>query len=315
MCRWIVRSVMPTRAVRYQRINLALLAALGGSTLGGLFGVPFLLPIDLRFGWLLLPVALLTNPGWALHHEAIHGSFHADRRINLAAGRMMAILLGSSFDVLRFAHLMHHRFNRNPTDRPDLYDPAAGSRARARLRYLGHLTVGVYLAEVIAPLLCCLPASRLPRRIDRVFRGSDPAVATIRAAAQRLVGEPRRLRRIRTDALLSAALIAASAMLFGRHWAMLLAFLAARGVLISVFDNVYHFGTPIDRPDYAYNLAASAPLRLLFLNMNLHRVHHRRPSVPWWDLPVRFRAGGERCDARLLSVALKQFAGPLPLKE
>jgi fatty acid desaturase len=61
----------------------------------------WLLPLDARWGWLLVPVALLTNFFWALHHEAIHGGFHDDRRRNLVAGRVMAVLLGSSFYVLR----------------------------------------------------------------------------------------------------------------------------------------------------------------------------------------------------------------------
>ena len=55
---------------------------------------------------------------------------------------------------------------------------------------------------------------------------------------------------------------------------MLVGFLVARGVMISVFDNVYHFATPIDRPEFARNLWLPAPLRLLILNMNLHRIHH-----------------------------------------
>jgi fatty acid desaturase len=96
---------------------------------------------------------------------------------------------------------------------------------------------------------------------------------------------------------------------------MLLAFLAGRGALISIFDNVYHFGTPIDRPHYARNLALPQPLQLLFLNMNLHRVHHGRPAIPWWALPAQLRADGDRCDAPMLRAALAQFTGPVALHE
>jgi len=32
------------------------------------------------------------------------------------------------------------------------------------------------------------------------------------------------------------------------------------------------------------------PLALIFLNNNLHVVHHMHPRVPWYDLPAMFRA-------------------------
>src|SRR5919108_2426923 len=84
-------------APRYRRINLLLLIAMTSLTLAALFGIPLaLLPSSAHWGWLLAPVALLTNSFWALHHEAIHGGFAGDRRANMMAGRIMAILLGSS---------------------------------------------------------------------------------------------------------------------------------------------------------------------------------------------------------------------------
>jgi fatty acid desaturase len=35
-------------------------------------------------------------------------------------------------------------------------------------------------------------------------------------------------------------------------------------------------------------------LSLLFLNNNLHAVHHRYPGLPWYELPNRYRADRER---------------------
>jgi fatty acid desaturase len=303
-------------APRDRWINLALLVVMASLTIGGLIVLPLcVLPFDPRWGWLLAPVALLTNFFWALHHEAIHGGFHADRQRNLWAGRLMAILMASSFHVLRFGHLMHHRYNRNPLDRPDTYDPAATSRLRVRLAFLGTLIFGLYLAELMAPIACWLPRPAIRRIIDRIYRSEDPSLQAIRGAAHRLFLDPRRLRLIRTDALLAWLLIAASAIAFGRHWPILVVFLMARGAMISIFDNVYHYGTPIDRPDYARNLWLPAPLRLLILNMNLHRVHHQRPALPWWALPAQFRDSEDQYDAPLLRTAMAQFAGPVPIAE
>jgi fatty acid desaturase len=303
------------QAARYRRINLALLALMGAATIGAVLGVPVLVQNDIAFGWLLLPVVLLTNLFWSLHHEAIHGNLHPNRRINLLAGRFMAILLGSSFHVLRFAHLMHHRFNRNPRDRADVYDPAVTSRTVARFGFIGSLVIGVHLYEFVAPLLCLLPKPLIRRILDRIYRGDDRALTEIRRAAHRLFLDSAQLRSIRTDALLAVALLATAAIAFGSHWPMLAAFLAGRGALISIFDNVYHFGTPIDRPEYARNLALPRPLQALFLNMNLHRVHHGRPSIPWWALPTQLNADGDACDASMLRAALAQFTGPVALPD
>lgn len=298
----------------YHQINLTLLIAMTALTVGAMLVLPvWLLPLGPSWGWALVPVALLTNFFWALHHEAIHGGFHEDRQRNLRAGRIMAVLLGSSFHLLRFGHLMHHQYNRNPLDRPDTYDPSVTPRLKARIELLATLVCGLYLAELAAPLTCCLPRAAIPRVIDRIYRGDHPALAAIRAAAHRQFLDPRRLRLIRTDTALAWTLIACSAVAFGAHWPMLAAFLFARGAMISAFDNVYHFGTPIDRPDFARNLSLPAPLRLLILNMNMHRVHHERPALPWWALPAQFRASGERYDAPLLRTALAQFAGPVPV--
>jgi fatty acid desaturase len=303
-------------APRYRRLNLALLAIMASLTVGGLIVLPlWLLPLDARWGWLLAPVALLTNFFWALHHEAIHGGFHESRQRNLQAGRLMAMLLGSSFHVLRFGHLMHHQYNRSSIDRPDVYDPAVTSRMKARFSFLGTLVFGLYFAEVVAPLLCCLPRAAIKRIIERGYPGNDPALTAIRIAARRQFLDPKRLRMIRTDVLLAWTLIGGSAIAFGADWPMLAGFLVARGVMISVFDNVYHFATPIDRPEFARNLWLPAPLRLLILNMNLHRVHHARPALPWWELPARFRAARDRYDASLLRTALAQFAGPVAISQ
>ncbi|EPX80837.1 fatty acid desaturase [Litoreibacter arenae] len=36
------------------------------------------------------------------------------------------------------------------------------------------------------------------------------------------------------------------------------------------------------------------PLAFLFLNNNLHVVHHMHPQVPWYDLPMLYRSGKDR---------------------
>ena len=120
-------------ARRYRRINRALLAFHAGATLFAFFALPLLV----RTGspswiWCLVPLALIANGYWATLHEAIHGQLLDNAERNRLAGRALAILWGSSFRLLRFGHLMHHRFNRHKLDRPDSFDPTTTSPLVAR---------------------------------------------------------------------------------------------------------------------------------------------------------------------------------------
>ncbi len=112
-------------------------------------------------------------------------------------------------------------------------------------------------------------------------------------AAHRLFLHSTHLRNIRADALLAAALLIAAFAVFGSHWPLLLAFLAGRGALISIFDNVYHFGTPIDRPDYARNLALPRPLQLPVPEHESRTAFTMDGLHPWWALSGAARHNGQ----------------------
>jgi len=44
-----------------------------------------------------------------------------------------------------------------------------------------------------------------------------------------------------------------------------------------------------ERPDGRTVIIEKTALGLLFLNNNLHLVHHKRPSAPWYQLPRLYR--------------------------
>ncbi|MEX0807591.1 MAG: fatty acid desaturase [Dongiaceae bacterium] len=295
-----------------QAVNWALLMLFGSATLFAFLVVPlWLLPKSPWWGVTLIPIALLSNSFWALNHEAIHGSFNPDPRVNQHSGRAMAVLLGTSFRLVRFAHLMHHRYNRYRLDRPDVYEPEKGPYAVAKLRYVSELLLLLYLSEVVVPLLCLLPKSVMRRIFDYVYRHPDPAVQEVRTIGARVFFRHSSLKELRIDAILVVLMVAGALVLYGPWWPMFAAFLIGRGVLISALDNVYHFGTPLDRIDFAMNLHLPTPLRLAILNMNMHRVHHHDPQLPWWRLPAQFRAMGDSFDAGFIDTALAQFSGPV----
>ena len=56
-------------------------------------------------------------------------------------------------------------------------------------------------------------------------------------------------------------------------------------------------------------------LSVLILNFNLHRVHHRNPAAPWPKLPELFAEHTDSFDRDLLTAAVDQLRGPIPLSE
>jgi fatty acid desaturase len=279
-------------------------------TVVALFGVPLLLPLSLAWGLLLLPIVLLSNSYWAVLHEALHGNLLAGRAANDRLGRLLAILFGSALGVLRTAHLGHHGFNRHVHDRPDTFDPSRMSRVIAYARYYWGMLFGLYLGELVAPLLCLLPRRLIGRLIDRAFLPEEPGVA---AHARASLFAPGVLAMTRIDGMFAAGMLALAFRCYGECWFLLAAFLVLRGFLVGFVDNLYHHGTPLDERRFAWNLALPHWASVLILHGNLHRQHHQRPNLPWYRLPEAMTAKGDRFDEGFLGASLRQLKGPIEI--
>ena len=156
-------------------VGLALWTLFGAAAAHRIWGWPW--------EWTALMSVALTNGYWAVLHEALHGNLDTDFRRNRAKGRVLAILFGSSFRVLRFGHLSHHRFNRHPLDRPDAYDPRKTTRLVAYLGFLGHTLGGQYLGEFLLPLLFWLPERAVRAVLGRALEGDDERLGQLRKQA------------------------------------------------------------------------------------------------------------------------------------
>ncbi|VVD73314.1 fatty acid desaturase [Pandoraea fibrosis] len=266
--------------------------------------------------WTLIPVLLLTPMHWGLIHESIHGQLRLNARANERTGRALSLLLGLPFELMRFGHLMHHRFTRQPFDRPDISAlPANASVARRAQTWLGYqsrLLGGMWLAEVFAPVIAWLPVRRLPSLAMRAL-GSDPEDEDVRRRVVMFASDPVRRRRIQRDFLVLLAALAVALWAYGPWWPVFLATFVARGVWLSIADNLPHYGVGMDEPARARNFRAAAPARALLLNQHLHRVHHQYPTAPWHLLPLidtaQPTAGPE---IPYWHAVFRQFAGPLP---
>jgi len=292
-------------------INGALALFYGSVNWMQFFVLPLgLLPQDSRWAWLLLPMVLLSNPFWSLIHEAIHDLFHSNNAMNRRVGRLLAILFGSPLRILRLRHLLHHKLNRMPVEGAEYYDRDIGSKVAASPGYYFRILLGLYLVDVVSPWFFFLPRRWLER-----FRPGYLSPQGVGAILMQNCLTVESLREIRRDGALTMALLAFAFYCYGSYWPLLLGALAARGLLISFHDNVYHYETPVSDVFFAKNLSLPRPLAGLLLNFNLHGIHHINPAISWIDLPRAFEAQAGKYHGRYFPTAARQLRGPIALQD
>jgi fatty acid desaturase len=295
------------------RANWILLSVVAASILLEFTVWPYLLT---RFGaailWLALPLVLLAPTHWGLIHEAIHGQLHRSRRVNELLGRSLSIAYWLPFDAVRFGHLMHHRFTREPYDRPDVHDVAT-HRIAARLTYYMRLLGGLYIAELAIPLLAFIPPAFAARIVARNIGAEGPSGNDVQRLFVGFSTNADRRRRIRRDWLVSVGVHLLALHLYGKWWPALVTTMYLRGVWLSLADNLPHYDVSIDEPQRARNFRVPAIWRPILMNHHLHQLHHRYPTLPWTALPAlsseRNSAQASSLDsgASYFGAALRQF--------
>jgi len=239
--------------------------------------------IALTMGWTRLPWWLAAPAGawlvaWhgSLQHETIHGHPSRSRRLNALLG---SVPLGFwlPYGVYRETHLRHHAapWLADPVDDPE--SPYVTPRVWERAGRLKR--AGLRLQTTL---------------IGRLLVGPFVVVASEWAAAAR------RLSCSDRDHV--------------RHWfwhalgiAGLLLWLRACHVPLGAYlaGSVYPgIALTLLRSFAEHRMAAApghrtaiveaeAPFAILFLNNNLHAVHHDHPEVPWYLLPRLYRTARE----------------------
>lgn len=254
--------------------------------------------------WLLLACALLSSSLWSLAHEAIHGHLLHSRTSSRRAGRVLAILHGAPFDVVRIGHLLHHAHSRTRRERGEVYDPERTSWRQAAPAYYLKLLGGLYALELASCVLIPLIPRGMMMRLSRMLERDD----NLNGQTLRMLADPATLRAARIDALAVLALYGGGAWLLGAQAWMLAAMFAARAALISITDNVYHYRTPLEARHYAANLSLPEWMSLLLLRFNLHGVHHRHPDLPWFELHDRL---DRPCEHGWFATLFAQLRGPV----
>ncbi len=287
------------------RANLAIAAAIVGYHAFAFFALPWwLLPHSAHWAWLLLPLAWSFSTQWGMIHEAIHKIALPEPIANERLGRLLSVLMGSSFAVLRFGHLMHHQLNRHwqseMVERPGIL---------AGISYYFTLTVGLYLSEVVGSfLLALLPRSMFSILARRTFFADKPDAAV---AGERFFYERGNIQTVRQDAAMGALLYILAFLAYGTHWPILLGLITLRALVLSLLDNIYHYDTPGDNSKASKELALPRYMSVLLLHANYHETHHLNPQIPWACLPSIHGQQARRFDGDLFSHGLAQFAGPI----
>lgn len=223
--------------------------------------------------WLALALMVVTT---ALHsslqHEALHG--HPTR--NAALNELLVSLpLGVFYPYRRFRqmHLAHHNDERltDPYDDPESWYRSAVTwrRLGAPLRFL--LTVNNTLAGrlVLGPGL--MVAGFLATEPGRLWRGE-------RGVRQAWLNHAAGL------AVLTVIVIGA----MGIHPLAWLA-VAYAGLSVIAIRTFCEHRWERDPDGRTVIVERGGIFGLLFLNNNLHIVHHKRPRAPWYELPSLYR--------------------------
>jgi len=265
--RTIGRPHLPRRAVEWP--TLALLIPIYGG-FAALTWFYHALPL-----WFVIPVAayLIAWQG-SLQHEAIHGHPTRSRRINELLV-FPNLWLWMPYRVYRDSHLSHHRDERltDPLDDPESY----------------------YLTD--AQWRRCSRPTRALMQFRNTVTGRlliGPAVAIWhlwRDETGRLLrGERRALTAWGLNALACALVLAWVMGVCGIPFVEYLAFFVYPGISLTLLRSFAEHRAEEDPANRSVIVDAAWPMALLFLNNNLHALHHREPGVAWYRLPERYRA-------------------------
>lgn len=229
--------------------------------------------------WILLPAGgYLVAWHGSLQHEVLHGHPTPWGWVNEALV-VPSLWLWVPFRIYKDTHLAHHNDEilTDPIDDPESFYvtaeawAAAGPLARTWLRVENSLAGRM----ILGPLRCV-----------RLFFGAEAArlmkgdFAHGKAWALHIIG----------SALVLIWVLAVCDMPF---WQYLL-FFAYPGLSLTLLRSFLEHRAVPNPAERSVIVEAEAPIALMFLNNNLHVVHHAKPGLAWYKIPPLYRRERER---------------------
>jgi len=227
--------------------------------------------------WVHIPIAalLLMTLAVALQSSLMHEASHGHPTRNAAINELLVALpVGLIYPFRRFKtlHLRHHADERltDPFDDPESYYHALWK----------HEALPAWLKALL--------------RLNNTMVGRfviGPAIANVgflATEAQLLAKGEQAVRKAWQHHVAGLAVILPTLVfLFDMPvWLYLMSIYLGQS-LIAIRTFAEHQWS--ERPDGRTVIVERSPLALLFLNNNLHFVHHKMPTVPWYRLPALFR--------------------------
>lgn len=260
----------PAKPRAFEAPTLALLALTYAVFAAG----TLLWPVSALLSILLSAVAIAQYS--SLQHEVLHGHPFRNQYLNDA---LVFPALTLFVPYLRFkdSHLQHH-YDPNLTDPYDdpesnYLDPAVWSRLPRALQKLLRLNNTLLGRMILGPAI-------------GIWTFSAPDFALMRAGNRRI---------LQAWALHVLGLALVLLWLWGATgmpvWGWVIAAYIAYG-LLKIRTYLEHRAHAAFRARTVI-IEDRGPLALLFLNNNLHVVHHCHPAVPWYHLPRLYAEKGE----------------------
>jgi fatty acid desaturase len=229
--------------------------------------------------------AVVMIPVYSLIHEAEHDLLHPRPFWNDLLGRWLCLLFIVSYTFLTHCHLRHHVKNRTDIEMWDLYREGDNRWQRRwnlwlMMGGLGYLSLWLsVLLFAISPSLVYCGLLQRHTEIAGFLEGSN---------------ERKKLVAIRAECwitLLFQAAIIWALQLQLLSWLLLF---VVHGFVWSSQNYVNHAFSPRAIRNGAHNLKMPRWLRPVYLNFNLHLVHHQNPRIPWSHLPGIARPESQR---------------------
>ena len=225
--------------------------------------------------WLLLPAgAFITCWHGSLQHEAVHGHPTRSPRVNLALA-WLPLGLWMPYEIYRDTHLRHHAC-------PALTDPLEDTesyfvRGRDWERMTGPRRLLLQLHQTLFGRLILGPALAIV-----AFWGSELR----RARSGDLSNGGVWRRHIVGTGIVLVWVVLVCDMSIGAYVALF----AYPGLSLTLLRS-YAEHQPAAGKNRRTAIVLGGPIsRLLYLNNNLHVVHHSRPDLPWHAIPAAFAA-------------------------
>lgn len=212
----------------------------------------------------------------SLEHEVLHGHPFRSKALNEALV-FLPLNLFIPYNRFRDQHLAHHLDSNltDPYDDPEsnYLDPAVWltmprwKRALFRLNntLFGRMLVGPLIGQTLFTIADWRAAMRGDRSVIIAWAQHVPGVAIV------------------------IALVMASAMPL---WAYVIS--AYMGLSILKIRTFLEHRAHEKTRARTVIIEDRGPLAFMFLNNNLHVVHHMNPNAPWYKLPALYRAGRAR---------------------